>query len=174
MQKEHSPLDTTAARMAKLLEIALYTPQSQELQPDQAKKDLLSSRLAESSQDTLQQWKQIESLVARATREAKGPESGTLEACLTESITPLEQLEQIKTVAKREAAILPEGPARQVSLVLYHAAIAAGLTMHNVRITRLEPGPLGKTLGQFAQLSWITPRLKDLFTRAAQLCTDPD
>ncbi len=173
MQK-HSPLDTTAARMAKLLEIALYTPQSRNHQPDQAKKDLLSSRLAESSQDTLKQWKQIESLVARATRETRSDGPGTLETCLTDSITPLEQLEEIKAVAKREASLLSEGPARQVSLVLYHAAIAAGLTMHNVRITRLEPGPLGKTLGQFAQLSWITPKLKALFEKAAKLCTDPD
>jgi hypothetical protein len=170
MQKEPTHPNIAATRLAKLLEIALYAPEADELSAEEVKREMLEHRLAESFPQALRHWKQVEALLAEAADEAGCRGRPTLANSLTNPATPLEHIEKFKSAAKREAALLPEGPAKRVSLVLYYAAIAAGLTLQAVRITSLPVESLCQRFEQFAGLSWVTPQLRSTFEKAAKLC----
>lgn len=165
------PTGATPERLARLLEIALCSTREELGVGDEVKHELLLTRLRELSAPSPTQWQRLETLLDEVCQELRPQGQPTLEALLTGPSTSLEDLERVKSVTKREAGSMGEGPAKHVSVVLYYASIAAAMMGHHVRISSLEPDRLRQRFLEFSQLGWLTPRLRQLFSSAATATT---
>jgi hypothetical protein len=80
---------------------------------------------------------------------------------------PIELLQMTKQFAKSSAAHPGSPLPREITMLLYFAAIAAALVKCNQRITQLEDQPLREGWQWLIAQPWVNEKLRALLTEAA-------
>lgn len=79
-------------------------------------------------------------------------------------------LRQIKDYAKGKGSVTSNPSEGQAVRAIYHAAIAAGLVFHGIKISGHSYQTLGDTFAVLGRKNWIPLSLRRLFRKAGQIC----
>lgn len=168
----HRPLAVPGDRLAKVLEIALYSAAGSPDNEGEARAEMIQARLSDSVPRGQDSRREVERLLVEACQKFREDGGPLLGETLTNGSASLDDLTAIKNAMKHEVGVLPEGPARQVSTALYYAAIAAAIIAHRTRITKLPPSRLREKFVEYAAATWVTGELAILFQRASRTCRE--
>jgi hypothetical protein len=82
----------------------------------------------------------------------------------------ISQLQLIKEAAKHLTGTLVSEAQRAVANIIYHAAIARCLLLHNKKITKHSYEKLDESFALLIEKDWMTRELVDLFSDARRIC----
>ena len=94
----------------------------------------------------------------------------TLGDYLTNPKTSSVVLRQIKDYAKGKGASTSNPLEEKAIRAIYHAAIAAGLVFHGIKISGHSYQTLGDTFTILGRENWIPVSLRKLFRKAREIC----
>ena len=89
---------------------------------------------------------------------------------LLNSDTDISLLKAIKTFSKKLSITLDSGDEHAVAVTTYYAAIASGIVYHDQMISSSSYKILEDSFTELIEKSWLTPELKELFSKARQVC----
>ena len=89
---------------------------------------------------------------------------------LLNSDTDISLIKAIKTYSKKLSLTLDSGDKHNVAVTIYHAAIASGIVYHDQKISSSSYRTLVDSFTVFMEKDWLTPELKELFSRARDIC----
>jgi hypothetical protein len=89
---------------------------------------------------------------------------------LTTPDTNISAIEAIKEYAKNSGQSAKSEDRTEIFLSVYYAAIASGLTFHGRKISQHPFKHLADAFGKLAEEPWIHAKLRDLMSRARELC----
>lgn len=89
---------------------------------------------------------------------------------LTNPKTELVTLEKIKSYHKFIAASSKNDIEKEISGVIYYAAIASALIYHNAKISQHSFEQLSNSFATLLEKEWIDPDICELFDRAIVIC----
>jgi hypothetical protein len=111
-----------------------------------------------------------QALVVEAPRPADGGAPPTLKKVLLDLNTTAETLQAIKDRAKASSGAGRSSLDKAVDVTVYHAAIAAALVHHNVKITQHRSDHLERSFRTLLDKPWMDPQLSSLFEQASGIC----
>ena len=109
-------------------------------------------------------------LLQAISDELAGLSGPTLGDYFTNPKTSTIVLRQIKDYAKGKGRMTSHPLEEQAVRVIYHAAIAAGLVFHGIKISGHSYRTLGDTFAVLGRKNWIPVSLRKLFRKAREIC----
>jgi hypothetical protein len=109
-------------------------------------------------------------ILQRLHREMPRREGRSLIALLQDPGTSLQDLRATKEYGKSKTAAAQTEAQYEAAGVVYYAAIAAALVLHNERISRHSYQQLRESFSSLNAKEWIVPELRQLFKRAGECC----
>jgi len=84
--------------------------------------------------------------------------------------TDIGLLQAIKTYSKKLSFTVDSEAEKAIAITMYQAAIANSLVHHDKKISQSSYEILDKSFGLLAEKEWMTPELKELFSKARSIC----
>ena len=164
-------------KLARLWELSHNIPAGQDkITEEQKKTELLLDRLAEPmplDPTVTSTFPETLSYILEQFRPFVDCSVGNL---LLDPDTDPSVIWQIKEYYRGKAESYPSERERQVSTIIYYAAIASALLFHEEflfkeeKITKLSYEELEKFFSQLLDIHWLTPELVKLYKRAHTIC----
>ncbi len=162
MKKSKKTVRVNKQLTQRLLELSLNDNPNKPKDVEAQKEDLLLDTL----RSKLPLEHTLPELIQSIARELKTLSGASLGALLHNSDTKIEILIKIKDYAKTQGHDASNHTEREVTLIVYYAAIAAALVYHKRKISEHSHSSLREAFGKLEQTPWIPANLTTLFQEA--------
>ena len=173
MDKNSEDFELNDEQMSRLLNFSTGPDQAEENGDIGEKKaDLLCDILTSALEVDKTVIDSLPDVLRRLCQELKSVAGEPLIDLLLNPQTELSDIRRIKSYAKQLGTSARGQAERDVTLAIYHAAIASALVFQNERITRYSYAELGESFDSFREQGWVLEVLADLFARAGKVCEE--
>ena len=164
MERRKTVYGIHAANVAQLLSLgaealSVDVPEC----PDQAKADQLRDYLAD-------KLPVMESPLCSFQNTLRSAMGDPIEGYLFYPQVDLSTIKAIKAYGARLGRTANSKMQKEPAHVIYYAAIAVALVIHQQRITEFTLDALARSFGQLSGLPWMTSKLRTLFQDAIEIC----
>ena len=168
--KRASTFGMKVEQLRELFDVGRELPRKPKEAGDEAKQDLLESRLAQNlplDKRQVEQLPEALSLLCEAMGQLTGDVLGEI---LQDPSSDLTTTRRVKRRAKQWAAKAASKEEHDTAAAIYYAAIAHALVYHNQRITRFPVAALAETYARLSKETWMPQDLVALFQAARACC----
>jgi len=168
--KRPSTFGMTIRQIRELFDVGRELRGGPEGCDNEAKRELLESRLAENlplDRAQIQQLPEILGQLYQATGQLAGDVIGEI---LKNPSSDLRTIRRVKRHAKRLAAKAASSEEHDAAAAVYYAAIAHALVFQDQRITQFPMPALAQTYSRLSEEIWISKELVALFKQAGAYC----
>ena len=171
MDKKTSLFELNPKRLGKLLSVCSGTQTNDKNIPeDQKKAELLQDRLSETLMSGSLKKSSLRKEVVDLCTMAGIVSSEPIKNLLANPQTDIELFKKIKRHGKSLSEKSSSEIEHETANVIYYAAIAAALVIHDKKITQFSYKDLRKAYSFFIQTAWISNDLKKLFEKVIEYC----
>ena len=89
---------------------------------------------------------------------------------LSNTAASIDQLIRIKNCYGQQSRITEDREEQSVAVVIYYAAIAAGIAYHNKKISQFSSSQLCESFQMLREKPWINEVISELYETAIQRC----
>jgi len=173
MSRSRQKRQLDADQSTRLLRLGLQHDGGQTKQDTEKKReDLLYDMLASPLPADLALLESLPALIRALSEELHSVSGMPLADLLRNPQTKPTLLRRIKEHAKETGKSAKNKTEREAALVLYYAAIATALLLHNVKISGHPFQELEQSFGTLSKHKWIPSDLRQLFKKARRYCRD--
>jgi hypothetical protein len=172
MAKRSTTFGLTATKISRLLALS-QEPESAapSRKADQEKAQRLTDFLTHVPALTGDTLNALPTLLQQMCRKMPRLEGESFGTRLFADNTPLDQLEEIKSLAKGQVSDIQDEARAETAGIVYYAAIAAALVHHQEKITAFSYDELKDLLARFEAMTWLPAELTELFQQAQAVCS---
>lgn len=172
--KKTTTFGLEVSKLAKILN-ACSEDQSNgtDIPEDQKKAELLQDRLSETLMSGSLKNSHLRKELNHLCSMAGIAHSEPIRNILTNSNSDIELIEKIKRHGKRLSQTTSSEIEHETANVIYYAAIASALVVHEKKITQFYEN-MEKAFSVFIETGWISNDLKELFEKAIVYCHKKD
>jgi hypothetical protein len=171
MKKKTTTFGLGADKLAKILN-ACSEDQSNDtdIPEDQKKAELLQDRLSETLMSGSLKNSHLRKELNHLCTMAGIAYSEPIRNILINSNSDIELIQKIKRHGKRLSQTTSSEIEHETANVIYYAAIASALVVHEKKITQFSYKDMEKAFSVFIETGWISNDLKELFEKAIEYC----
>lgn len=180
MAKRSTTFGLSATKIGRLLELSQEAPteahseaktEAAPLESDREKAQSLADFLTHVPALTGDTLNALPTLLQQMCKKMPRLEGESFETLLLGDDTALEQLEEIKSLAKGQVSECQDETQSETAGIVYYAAIAAALVHQQEKISAFSYGELKDSLMSFEAMTWLPAELAELFKQAQAICS---
>ena len=169
--KEKKTYGLEPEKIANLFQMASEDLEKQDsASKDYTLSDRLADRLAEPLLLSSSSARKLPGIPAMLTNALDFYEDISIGQLLSNTATSIDQLIRIKNCYGQQSRITEDKDEQSVAVVLYYAAIAAGIAYHNKKISQFPSSQLCKSFQMLREKPWINEVISELYETAIQRC----
>jgi len=173
MGRNSEDFELNAEQMSRLLNLSADPEQAEENGDVEEKKaDLLCEILTNALEVDKTVTDSLPDVLRRFCQKLRSVAGERLIDLLLSPQTELSDIRRIKAYAKQLGVSVKTQAEYDVTLAIYHAAIASALVFHNEKISRYSYTELEESFDSLCEQRWVFEVLADLFSRAGKLCKE--